>query len=59
MSSRFAKNLKAALKEAIRRLPISPYQAAKIKRGEANLTLASFAHFLALMDKEPKDVFKA
>jgi len=25
----------------------------------ADLTLASFAHFLALMGKEPKDVFKA
>jgi hypothetical protein len=44
--------------EVVRRLSISPSQAAKIQPGQANLTLASFAHFLALMGKEPKDVFK-
>jgi len=50
---------KVGFNEVVRRLSTSPSQAAKIQRGEANLTLASFAHFLALMGKEPKDVFKA
>jgi len=50
---------KIGFNEVVRRLSTSPSQAAKIKRGEANLTLASFAHFLALMGKKPKDVFKA
>jgi len=50
---------KIGFNEVVRRLSTSPSQAAKIQRGEANLTLASFAHFLALMGKEPKDVFKA
>jgi len=45
--------------EIVRRLDTSPSQVAKIKRGEANLTIASFAHLLALMDKEPKDIFKS
>ncbi len=44
--------------EVVRRLSSSPSQVSKIQRGEANLTLASFAHLLALMGKEPKDVFK-
>lgn len=50
---------KIGFNEVVRRLSTSPSQAAKIQRGEANLTLASFAHFLALMGKEPKDIFKA
>lgn len=49
---------KVGFNEVVRRLSTSPSQAAKIQRGQANLTLASFAHFLALMGKEPKDVFK-
>jgi len=44
--------------EVVRRLSTSPSQVSKIQRGEANLTLASFAHLLALMGKEPKDLFK-
>ena len=55
----YMKKNKVGFNEVVRRLSTSPSQAAKIQRGEANLTLASFAHFLALMDKEPKDVFKA
>jgi hypothetical protein len=50
---------KIGFNEVVRRLSISPSQVAKIQRGEANVTLASFAHFLALMGKESKDVFKA
>jgi hypothetical protein len=49
---------KVGFNEVVRRLSTSPSQAAKIQSGKANLTLASFAHFLALMEKEPKDVFK-
>jgi hypothetical protein len=55
----YMKKNKIGFNEVVRRLSTSPSQAAKIQRGEANLTLASFAHFLALMGKEPKDVFKA
>jgi hypothetical protein len=55
----YMKKNKIGFNEVVRRLSKSPSQAAKIQRGEANLTLASFAHFLALMGKEPKDVFKS
>jgi hypothetical protein len=55
----YMKKNEVGFNEVVRRLSTSPSQAAKIQRGEANLTLASFAHFLALMGKEPKDVFKA
>src|SRR6185503_1419654 len=55
----YMKKNKVGFNEVVRRLSTSPSQAAKIQRGQANLTLASFAHFLALMGKEPKDVFKA
>jgi transcriptional regulator with XRE-family HTH domain len=55
----YMKKNKIGFNEVVRRLSISPSQVAKIQRGEANVTLASFAHFLALMDKEAKDVFKA
>jgi hypothetical protein len=55
----YMKKNEIGFNEVVRRLSTSPSQAAKIQRGEANLTLASFAHFLALMGKEPKDVFKA
>lgn len=44
--------------ELVRRLDSSPAHIAKIQRGEANITLASFAHLLALMGKEPQDFFK-
>jgi hypothetical protein len=44
--------------EVVRRLDSSPAQVAKIQRGEANLTLSTFAHVLALMNIEPHEVFK-
>jgi len=44
--------------DLVRQLASSPSHVAKIQRGEANLTLSSFAHLLASMGKEPKDVFK-
>lgn len=55
----YMKKNKVGFNEIVRRLSTSPSQAAKIQKGKANLTLASFAHFLALMGKEPKDIFKA
>ena len=55
----YMKKNQVGFNEVVRRLSTSPSQAAKIQRGQANLTLSSFAHFLALMGKEPKDVFKA
>ena len=54
----YMKKNQVGFNEVVRRLSTSPSQAAKIQRGEANLTLSSFAHFLALMGKEPKDVFR-
>lgn len=50
---------KIGFNEVVRRLASSPSQVSKIQRGEANLTIASLAHFLALMGKEPNDIFKA
>jgi transcriptional regulator with XRE-family HTH domain len=45
--------------ELVRRLDSSPAHVAKIQKGEANLTVSSMAHILALLGKEPKDVFKS
>jgi DNA-binding protein H-NS len=44
--------------ELVRRLSISPSQALKIKKGQANLTLASLAHLFASLGEEAKDLFK-
>ena len=49
---------KIGFNELVRRLDSSPTHVAKIQRGEANLTVSSLAHILALLGKEPKDVFK-
>ena len=54
----YMKKNKIGFNEVVRRLSTSPSQVAKIQRGEANLTLSSFAHLLVLMGKEPKDIFK-
>ncbi len=43
--------------ELVRRLAISPSQAIKIKKGNANLTLASLAHLFASIGEGPKDLF--
>ncbi len=44
--------------ELVRRLDSSPAHVAKIRRGEANLTLSSLAHLFAALGKEPQEVFK-
>ncbi len=49
---------KIGFNEVSRKLDWSPSKVSKIQKGEANLTLASLAHFFALLEKEPQDVFK-
>ena len=44
--------------ELVRRLDSTPAYVAKIRRKEANLTLASLAHIFALIDQEPHLTFK-
>jgi transcriptional regulator with XRE-family HTH domain len=44
--------------ELVRRLDSSPAHVAKIQKGEANLTVSSLAHILALLGKEPQELFK-
>jgi transcriptional regulator with XRE-family HTH domain len=43
--------------ELTRQLGISPSQAAKIRKGEANLTVASIAHIAAFLGKKPRLTF--
>lgn len=43
--------------ELVRRLDISPTHAAKIQRGEANLTLGTIAHIFTLLGQKPHLVF--
>lgn len=43
--------------EMVRRLGVSPTQAKKITKGEANLTFASLAHIAGLLGKKPHLVF--
>lgn len=49
---------KIGFNELARQLNWSPSKVAKMRRGEANLTLASLAHLLALLGKDPNDIFK-
>ncbi len=44
--------------EIARKLDWSPSKVSNIQKGTANLTLASLAHFFALLGKEPQDIFK-
>lgn len=44
--------------ELVRKLDSSPTHIAKMKRGEANLTLSSLAHLFATLEKEPQEIFK-
>lgn len=58
MISEYIKKNKVGFNELARLLDSSPYQLAKIQKGEANLRLSSIAHLFALMDKDSKDVFR-
>lgn len=49
---------KIGFNEFVRRLGVSSAQAAKIQKGEANLTLASLAHIAALFKRQPHLIFK-
>lgn len=49
---------KIGFNELVRRLNISPTQMAKIRKGEANLTLATIAHIFALLKRCPHLVFE-
>lgn len=54
----YMKKNKVGFNELVRRLDSSPAHVAKMQRGEANLTVSSLAHVLALLGKEPQDFFK-
>lgn len=43
--------------ELVRRLDSNPTHITKIQRGQANLTVSSLAHILALLGKEPSEIF--
>jgi Cro/C1-type HTH DNA-binding domain len=58
MTSEYMKKNKVGFNELARLLDSSPSQLAKIQKGEANLRLSSVAHIFALMDKDPKDIFR-
>ena len=44
--------------ELVRRLGVSRSQLTKIQKGQANVTLASLAHFAALLGKKPRISFE-
>lgn len=54
----YMKEHEIGFNEIARKLDWSPSKISKIQKGEANLTLASLAHFFALLGKEPQEVFK-
>ena len=43
--------------ELVRRLHVSPTYVSKMRKGQANLTLTSFARLMATLGKEPQDLF--
>ncbi len=49
---------KIGFNELVKRLGTSPSQIAKIQRGEANVTLATLAHFGSLIGKKPRVIFE-
>lgn len=49
---------KVGFNELARQLNWSPSKFAKVRRGEANLTLTSLTQLLALLGKNPEDLFK-
>lgn len=54
----YMKKNEIGFNEVVRRLNSTPAQVAKIQKGKANLTLASLAHFSALLGAEPNLTFK-
>lgn len=58
MTNEYMEKNKVGFNEFARLLDSSPSQLAKIQKGEANLRLSSLAHLFALMNKDPKDIFR-
>jgi len=54
----YMKKNKIGFNELVRQLAWSPAKVAKIKRGEANLTLANLAHLFAFLGKDSQAIFK-
>jgi len=54
----YMKKNKMGFNDLVRKLDWSPSKVAKIKRGEANLTIASLAHLFALLGKDPSVALK-
>ncbi len=54
----YMKEKNIGFNELVKRLDVSPAHIAKIKRGDANLTLASIARLFAMLGQEPHLVFK-
>jgi DNA-binding Xre family transcriptional regulator len=50
----YIKTKKIGFNELVRRLGSSPAHVTKIKKGDANLTLASLAHIFALLEQKPQ-----
>jgi DNA-binding Xre family transcriptional regulator len=53
----YMKKENIGLEELAQRLHVSPTQVAKIKKGEANLTLLSLARLAALLEQGPHLIF--
>lgn len=49
---------KVGFNELVAKLGSSPSHLSKIRKGEANLTISSFAHLMATLGKDPQDLFK-
>jgi hypothetical protein len=45
--------------ELVRRLDVSPTYFSKMRKGQANLTITSFARLMANLGKEPQDILKS
>lgn len=58
MTNEYMEKNNIGFNELARLLASSPSQLAKIQKGEANLRLSSVAHLFALMEKDPKDIFR-
>lgn len=54
----YAEKESIGFNELVRRMGVSPTQASKIQKGEANLTLATLAHIAAMLGKKPLISFK-
>lgn len=55
---KYMKKEEIGFNELVKRLGVSSAQAAKIRKGEANLTLASLAHIAALFKMQPHLIFR-